>query len=248
MKKKMSKKRAAVRLALCLLILPAFPARGEDAVQPEQAGTGAEGSDAYMEGSLSRPEGYTEKEVDPDARLSEYVEEDSSKINGNEVMQYIYNSLRDNFGFNHAAACAVLANASHESNYNYTIVGDHGTSYGLFQWHAERWSALKKWCGDNGYDWKNADGQIAYLRQEFNGGYKGVLDYLLELEDSDTAAFDGAYYMCVHFEKPADLYGQANARGADAMKIFGMEDLRDGYRSEILLNNENAGIWELSNY
>lgn len=214
----------------------------------ETDGQAAPGAQEPAAGVLSRPQGYTETEVDFDARLSEYKEADKNNINGNDVMQYIYNSLRDNFGFNHAAACAVLANAYHESGYNYTILGDGGTSYGIFQWHASRWSNLKNWCEANGYDWQNADGQIAYLKEEFSTGYKSVLDYLLNLEDSDTGAFDGAYYMCVHFEKPADTYGQANKRGTAAIQIFGMESLRDGYRDEILQENQDTSMWSLSNY
>ena len=214
----------------------------------EEADVSGEIPESSSEGLLSRPSNYQENEADMEGRLDNYVEENASQVNGNDVMQYIYNALRDNFGFNHAAACAVLANARHESNFNYTVVGDGGTSYGIFQWHAGRWSSLKAWCTENGYDWQNADGQIAYLRYELTTGYKDTLDYLLEVEDSDVGAFDGAYYMCVHFEKPRDTYGQANSRGKEAIEIFGMEALRDGYRSEILSDDDSRSMWDLSNY
>ena len=199
-------------------------------------------------GELSRPDNYTEREADFNARLSDYQEAEEGKINGNNVMQYIYNSLRNNFGLHHAAACAVLANAYHESGYNYTVLGDGGTSYGIFQWHNSRWESLKKWCEQNGYDWQNADGQIAYLKEEFSTGYSDVLDYLLNVEDSDLGAFDGAYYMCAHFEMPRDTINQAKKRGNAAVEIFGMEELRDGYRQEILEEDENTSLWSLSNY
>ena len=200
------------------------------------------------EGLLSRPEGYKDDDASEDAELEVYTEADSSKIDGNEVVKYIYKSLRDYFGFNHAAACAVVANARHESNFNYTVVGDGGTSYGIFQWHAGRWNNLKAWCGENDYDWQNADGQMAYFRYELEHGYKDVLDYLYALEDSDVGAFDGAYYMCVHFEKPADTYGQANARGKEAIEFFGMEELRNSYRESIAENDDSKNVWDLSNY
>ena len=248
----MKKNRIISIFATALLItvcpVPAFAA--PQAEEPDIQAASEAGQEEITEGLLSRPSGYTETETEADmeGRLDAYVEESATQINGNDVMQYIYNSLRDNFGFNHAAACAVLANARHESNFNYTVVGDGGTSYGIFQWHASRWTSLKAWCSENGYDWQNADGQIAYLRQELTTGYKDVLDYLLDLEDSDVGAFDGAYYMCVHFEKPRDTYGQANSRGKEAIEIFGMESLREGYRSELLSDDESKGLWDLSNY
>ena len=206
-------------------------------------------SEEFLEGEglISKPEGFQDEVID-DPELETYTEVDSSKVDGNEVVKYIYKSLRDYFGFNHAAACAVVANARHESNFNYTVVGDGGTSYGIFQWHAGRWTNLKRWCTDNGYDWQNADGQMAYFRYELENGYSDVLDYLYALEDSDVGAFDGAYYMCVHFEKPADTYGQANSRGKEAIEFFGMEELRDSYRASISENDDSKNVWDLSNY
>ena len=215
----------------------------------EEAPTEETDADALSsEGLLSAPSNWTDDSATGTGELEEYVEIDKSKIDGNEVVKYIYRSLRDYFGFNHAAACAVLANARHESNFNYTVVGDGGTSYGIFQWHAGRWSNLKAWCTENNYDWQNADGQLAYLKHELETGYTDVLDHLLAIEDSDVGAFDGAYYMCVHFEKPADTYGQANARGKEAIEFFGMEELRDSYREAILSSDDTKSVWDLGNY
>lgn len=220
----------------------------EEKAAGRAVGTEKQEEELTSQGILSRPENYEEEEDFSDGELEEYKEADSTKVDGNEVVKYIYRSLRDAFGFNHAAACAVVANARHESNFNYTVVGDGGTSYGIFQWHAGRWQSLRSWCEKNGYDWQNADGQIAYFRYELENGYHDVLDYLLALEDSDVGAFDGAYYMCVHFEKPADLYGQANSRGKEAIDFFGMEDLRNSYRESIASSNESKDVWDLSNY
>ena len=220
----------------------------EDTEQTKTAEISEEEELLAGEGTLSRPQGYTEDSGSGTGELEDYVEEEDSRINGNEVVKYIYKSLRDYFGFNHAAACAVIANARHESNFNYTVVGDGGTSYGIFQWHAGRWSNLKTWCTENGYNWENADGQMAYFKHELETGYSDVLDYLLALEDSDVGAFDGAYYMCVHFEKPADTYGQANSRGKEAIEFFGMEDLRNSYREALASQDESKGVWDLSNY
>ncbi|MBQ9064264.1 MAG: hypothetical protein IJ123_02335 [Blautia sp.] len=221
---------------------------GELVENSEETEAAAEEENLHSdEGSLSRPDNFTDQE-ETGGELEEYVEAEEGSVDGNEVVKYIYRSLRDYFGFNHAAACAVIANARHESNFNYTVVGDGGTSYGIFQWHAGRWNNLKAWCAENNYDWQNADGQMAYFRNELETGYKDVLDYLLALEDSDVGAFDGAYYMCVHFEKPADTYGQANSRGKEAIEFFGMEELRNSYRASIAESDESKSPWDLVNY
>jgi len=225
------------------------PGKTDDTENTDDPGSIDDNEDGELssEGTLARPEGFSEEETGT-GELEEYVEAEGDKIDGNEVVKYIYRSLRDYFGFNHAAACAVIANARHESNFNYTVVGDGGTSYGIFQWHAGRWNSLKTWCTENGYDWQNADGQMAYFRHELETGYSDVLNYLQNVEDSDVGAFDGAYYMCVHFEKPADTYGQANSRGKEAIEFFGMEELRDSYRANIAENDDSKGLWDLSNY
>ena len=225
------------------------PGKKDDIENTDDPGSIDDNEDGELssEGTLARPEGFSEEETGT-GELEEYVEAEGDKIDGNEVVKYIYRSLRDYFGFNHAAACAVIANARHESNFNYTVVGDGGTSYGIFQWHAGRWNSLKTWCTENGYDWQNADGQMAYFRHELETGYSDVLNYLQNVEDSDVGAFDGAYYMCVHFEKPADTYGQANSRGKEAIEFFGMEELRDSYRANIAENDDSKGLWDLSNY
>ena len=59
-----------------------------------------------------------------------------------EVMNTVYSWLRNDMGFNHAAACGVLANIQYESGANPGAVGDGGTSYGLCQWHNSRCRSL----------------------------------------------------------------------------------------------------------
>ena len=204
-------------------------------------------SPGVEEGMLSRPSGYVENER-VGQRLEAYEEKLVDKVDGNSVMQYVYNALRDNFGFSHAAACSVLANAYNESNFNYTSVGDGGTSYGLFQWHNTRWEQLKSWCNANGYDWTSPDGQVAYLRSELESGYKSVLDHLLAVDDSEVGAYDGAAYMCAHFEIPSDIPGQSASRGNMAIKIFAMTELRNNYREKSMERDETKSIWAVSNY
>ena len=59
-----------------------------------------------------------------------------------EVFDYLTNELM----LSNAAACGVLANIEHESAFQPTIFGDKGTSYGLCQWHNERFTALRGYC------------------------------------------------------------------------------------------------------
>ena len=60
----------------------------------------------------------------------------------------IYDFLKSH-GFNTAAAVGILANIEMESNFNPNAKGDYvngsATSYGICQWHNDRWSNLKSY-------------------------------------------------------------------------------------------------------
>jgi Phage tail lysozyme len=53
----------------------------------------------------------------------------------------------------------MAGNVKAESNFNPNEVGDHGTSFGLAQWHNDRRGNLKKFAGDRDtHDVKYPDG------------------------------------------------------------------------------------------
>ena len=75
----------------------------------------------------------------------------------------IYDYLKYTMGLNTAAVCGILANIEKESDFNPHALGDSGTSYGICQWHNTRWTDLKNYCNNNGYDWTTIYGQVRFF-------------------------------------------------------------------------------------
>ena len=92
---------------------------------------------------------------------------------GNVNQDAIYNYLSKQ-GFNDAAICGILANIQHESGFDPNALGDGGTSYGICQWHNERWNNLINYCNQNGLDSSSVDGQMSYLVWELKNNYPSV--------------------------------------------------------------------------
>lgn len=128
----------------------------------------------------------------------------------------IYTYLTETMGLNTAAACGILANIEAESGFNTDIYGDSGTSYGLCQWHAERFTALKAYTSD----YKSVSGQMSYLYHELQTSYSGVLNYLKNVSNDASGAYDAGYYWCYYFEVPANRSKVAQVRGNRASQHF----------------------------
>ena len=125
--------------------------------------------------------------------------------------EQIFSFLRDEMGFTSAAACGVLANIEAESGFNPNAYGDNGNSYGICQWNGVRFTALRNWCGLNGYDYTTLLGQLNYLAKElsandssylWNG--KTIYNMLSSAENTAYGAYDAAYNWCYHYEVPAN--------------------------------------------
>ena len=91
-------------------------------------------------------------------------------------------------GLTSAAASGVLANIQYESGFTPTKLGDHGTSYGICQWHNGRYSRLRKYCSQNGFNYKTVEGQLQYLRYELERFYPKVLAYLKSIPNTYSGA------------------------------------------------------------
>ena len=57
--------------------------------------------------------------------------------------QKCYNYFTKTMNLNCAGACGILANIKYESGFNPKAKGDGGTSYGICQWHNNRYTNLK---------------------------------------------------------------------------------------------------------
>ena len=149
------------------------------------------------------------------------------------VERQVYSYLIQELGLPSASACGVLANIEHESAFNVNAVGDQGTSYGLCQWHAGRYSALKTYCLGKGLDYQTVEGQLAYLKYELQTNYADLFAVLRVLEDSPSGAYRAAYLWCVEFERPSDMENKAVSRGTLARGKYW-----NRYNSVIMLQEE----------
>lgn len=130
-----------------------------------------------------------------------------------EIVQYLTSK-----GMPTSGAIAVAANIEAESGYRTDAVGDHGTSFGICQWHNERGTAMKQMAGPN---WaNNLSGQLDFLWHELNTSYKSVLDQLMQLPNTLDGAKQGVRIFVYDFEKPSDKAGAVATRTQNAEKLW----------------------------
>lgn len=139
----------------------------------------------------------------------------------------VFRFLVNNMGYSSAAACGVLANIKAESDFNPHCYGDNGTSYGICQWHNSRFTALKNWCSQNGYDYTTLTGQLYYLKRELssnNDAYlyngKTINNKMLTYSASADQAYNAGYYWCYYYEVPANRDNVAKSRGNVAKNTY----------------------------
>ena len=127
--------------------------------------------------------------------------------------------LTDTLGFNVAAACGIMANIRHESNFHPGALNSAG-SFGICQWTGGRRWGLESYCDNNGFDYESMHGQLSYLAYELRNYYPGIYNYLMNVENSSEGAYDAAYKFCYDFERPADRGGQSSSRGSLASGTY----------------------------
>lgn len=119
-------------------------------------------------------------------------------VSGSSNVQSVCLTLKE-AGFSNNAVAALMSNMFYESNFRPNVLGDHGTSYGLCQWHNGRYTNLRNHCGSRV---ESIECQIDYLIYELKTSYKGVYSNLL----SNASAYDMTNYFCLNFESPANKY------------------------------------------
>ena len=129
------------------------------------------------------------------------------------VERQVFDYLTDELNLSNAAACGVLANIEHESSFQPTIYGDKGPSYGLCQWHNERFTALRGYCSYLGLDYRTVEGQMAYLRYELGNKYTTLLLTLQSIDNTPEGAYRAAQLWCIQFERPSNMQVKAAQRG-----------------------------------
>lgn len=129
------------------------------------------------------------------------------------IERQVYEYLTEQLGLPGSSACGILANMEQESAFNPNALGDNGTSYGLCQWHAGRYAALRSFCQGRGVDYQTVAGQLAYLRYELENTYSELLAQLRVQADTADGAFRAAYLWCTEFERPENADQNGILRG-----------------------------------
>lgn len=111
--------------------------------------------------------------------------------------QEVYDWLRAS-GLSVAGALGVMGNLITESNVRPTALGDSGTSYGIAQWHNERWDQLKRWAGYKRLDPSTLNAQKRFLVEDLKG--YGLWDQLATIQDTTAAT----KLVMAKYEKPKD--------------------------------------------
>ncbi len=167
---------------------------------------------------------YTAVASDNTTKTASYsfvVKSNSVTVTGNSNEERVFNFLVNEMGYNRAAACGVLSNIRSESNFRTGAYGDGGDSYGICQWHNSRFTALKRYCKNNGLDYTTLAGQLAYLKYELTTEYAyNIHNYLRSVPNTAQGAYDAAYKFCFSFERPANTAYVSSQRGNYAKNTY----------------------------
>lgn len=136
---------------------------------------------------------------------------DTSSLTGNEK---IFIDFLLSKGLNRAAACGAAGNVYYESSFNPAAVNSSSGASGLIQWLGSRKTQLiakvPNWRTD-------IQGQLDFMWEELNSGYKAVVAYLQAAPDTEAGAESCAKYWNDHYEKPG---GYDSRRGTKAKEYF----------------------------
>jgi peptidoglycan hydrolase-like protein with peptidoglycan-binding domain len=111
-------------------------------------------------------------------------------------------------GLDRNQVAGILANIQHESGFDAGILGDGGTSGGLFQHHNERFSNMMAAAGGSNNWQKNWQKQIDFALSEPKGQqYKGMK---FKSPEEATA------WWTIEFEVPANKFAKADVRSQSA--------------------------------
>lgn len=116
-------------------------------------------------------------------------------------------------------ACGIAGNIKAESEFNYTLLGDDGTSYGLCQWHFNRLENLYNYCKQIGEGFDTPRGQIKFLVYELNSTEKKALNEIIKpgvYNDIDKVAEK----FCQEFERPSEDDVKCPKRAKLAREVY----------------------------
>lgn len=122
-----------------------------------------------------------------------------------------------NQNYSQNGVIAIMTNINYESSFIPTQKGDYQsgkyTSYGICQWHNERWDNLKNTFPDT---YATLGGQLSFLTYELKNNYNSLYSELISgtKEESDLT-----YDFCREFERPKDTELTCQDRAKNASKF-----------------------------
>lgn len=139
------------------------------------------------------------------------------------AISIVYRFLTEEMQLNSAAASGVIANMISESGIRTTALGDNGSSYGLCQWHNERWDKLSQYASFYGKPMEDIETQLHFFMEETVSDYPELYQELLEVDDSELGAYRAGYIMSECYERPLAAEAAAENRGAASASLFSQD-------------------------
>lgn len=98
-------------------------------------------------------------------------------MTGNTVEEQVYHFLKEEAGVtNDAAIAGLLSNIQEDSNFDPKahVADENGDRYGLCLWYGPRLQNLKAYCSSNKYAWDSAEGQIRFMKHEWDTYFRNI--------------------------------------------------------------------------
>lgn len=156
----------------------------------------------------------------------EYSEEESPSVTSTEFVslnvpdrvKYAVNFFQQK-GLTFNQAAGIVGNLMHESGdkslNTTTNIGDKGSSYGIAQWHNERWNNLKKFAKARGTRESDFVTQLEFLWKELK---ENSIYGLAQLKDTNSIESATSIFMR-RFERPDETKANLRSRIQNAKSI-----------------------------
>lgn len=121
-------------------------------------------------------------------------------------------------GWTREQASGIVANLQQESSLNAGAWGDHGTAYGVAQWHQDRQDAFRKKYGRSIVGSSEED-QLNFVQYELTKGQDAGARRAGELLSHAQTAAEAARTFSKYYERPAGGEAEAAARAGVAVTL-----------------------------
>ena len=121
----------------------------------------------------------------------------------NELTVFLF--LREELGFNEAAACGVMASIEEESGFEPTAYNPAGY-YGLCQWGGERQQRLYAFCSENGLDSASLEGQLQFMKHDLETVETAALTEMQSIENTADGAYQAGWAWAQSYERCASAH------------------------------------------